>query len=45
MGVFIGILSLRMPEHMLGDGGSGYAIELCGCGMPEEVRVKALIDG
>jgi len=45
MGIFICVFPLRMAEYMLGDGGSGYAIELCCGGMSEEVGVQVFLDG
>ena len=45
VGVFISILSLRMPEYVLGDSGSGHTIELGGCRVPEEVRMQVFGDG
>jgi hypothetical protein len=45
VGVFISVLSLRMPEYVLGDRGAGDTIELGGCRVPEEVCMQVFGDG
>ncbi len=45
MSVFIGVFSLAMAEHMLGDGGAGDAVKMGSGGVSEKMCVEGFVNG
>ena len=44
MGIFNGVFSQAVSKHMLSDGGTGYAVQMGGCGMSEKMRMEVFVD-